>query len=445
MAVTLDSTSRSSGTNVAAMTWNHTNNGDLLTVRTAYYSGAAERSTTITYAGGSLTRMAEAVQGAPGSSGSLELWYRRDPALGASTITFTFGESVISFIVAGAVSYVGSSGIGGYAASTGTSTRGTVWVYAGSGDDLVIDAESQVDSTSLSTAGSSQTAEYTLCLDNGGFGSNRHAGSRQIPSAASSVLFVNSTSRTITAAASTWSIGVGELRVSTRNLLVLGLGTASSAVTISAVSDELGNNWLQAVIDVTPLPAAVASLWYASSVSGSCTRVSVTLSGASSGGLSVGQFRNITGLDVTASSNITANSTIHSAAELTPSAANALVVSYGRMTASTIGTITPAANYTAWATTNAAGTPRTVGLYWIQAAASTATGAWNTSSNCQHSAALAAFTFASTTFEARMTWGHNSAIWMHAGAAIFSSIVAGPAGGWGYSFSLVGVQEKPGG
>jgi len=206
------------------------------------------------------------------------------------------------------------------------------------------------------------------------------------------ITFVSSTSATIGTSASTWSIQMPATLTGGAGL-VLGMGPASSAVPISGVSDNTTNVWRSAV-QVVGTRTVSAALWYASNISSASTRVSVTLSGASSGSLALGQWTGLStknALLETGSSAITANSTSHSAAQILPSTTNGLVVSFCRLNASTLGTITNLGGMTAWTSTSATGVVRTHGLYIIQSAASTATGSFTTSSNAQHSAVIAAF------------------------------------------------------
>lgn len=205
------------------------------------------------------------------------------------------------------------------------------------------------------------------------------------------IAFINSTALTFSASASTWSIPTHS-SIEGGAAFVVGVGPASSGVTVTGMTDNAGNLYQLAVARGTPRPVAGAELWYCSNLSSLSTRISVTLSGTSSGSIGVGQFRGVsTGSPLlqTGSSAITANSTSHGASQITPSEANALVVSFARMTASTLGTITNLGGMTTWLSTAQA--VRTHGMYIIQGAASTATGSYTTSSNCQHASVIAAF------------------------------------------------------
>lgn len=219
------------------------------------------------------------------------------------------------------------------------------------------------------------------------------------------VSFINSTALTIATAASTWSIPTNS-SIQGGAAFVVGIGPASSAVTVSAVTDNAGNAYQVAVARGTPKPAASAELWYATNISSLSTRISVTLSGASSGSIGVGQFDGVStqnALLQTGSSAITANSTSHGASEITPSQNNALVVSFARLTASSIGTVTNLGGMTTWLSTAAA--VRTHGMYIIQGAASTCTGSFTTSSNAQHASVIAAFSDTNTVLGGRRRTG----------------------------------------
>jgi hypothetical protein len=205
------------------------------------------------------------------------------------------------------------------------------------------------------------------------------------------ITFINSTALTLTAAASTWSIPTHSSRHGGA-AFVVGIGPASSAVTVSTITDNTTNIYRRAVARGTPKPAGGAELWYTTNLSSASTRIFVTLSGASSGSLGVGQFDGISTANAllqTGSSAITSNSTLHGASEITPSQSSAVVVSFARMTASTIGTVNNLGGMTTWLSTAQA--VRTHGMYIIQTTASTCTGSFRTSSNCQHAAVIAAF------------------------------------------------------
>jgi hypothetical protein len=211
------------------------------------------------------------------------------------------------------------------------------------------------------------------------------------------IAFINSTVLTVATAASTWSIPTHS-SIEGGAALIVGVGPASSGVSVQVMTDNIGNTYNTAVRCTVAKPALCnAELWYAMNISSLSTRISLTLTAASSGSVAVGQFRGVStrlALDRTASSAIAANSTSHGAAEITPSAANMVVVSYARMNASTIGTVTNLGGMTTWASTAAA--VRQHGMYIIQGAASTCTGSFTTSSQCLHASVIAAFSDTAT-------------------------------------------------
>ena len=216
------------------------------------------------------------------------------------------------------------------------------------------------------------------------------------------ITFVNSTALTIATAASTWSIATASSRHGSA-LFVLGLGPASSAVKASAVTDNTTNVWQLAARAGPGKPAAGAELWFARNLSSASTRVSVTWSGATSGSLALAQFAgastNVPWLRGEGNA-ITANSTTHDATEVLPTQDNAVVITYARMNASTIGTITNGPSLTSWTSTAAA--VRQHGMYWIQGAASTTRGRYTASSQCQHASVIAVFSDTHT-----FSWGFS--------------------------------------
>lgn len=228
---------------------------------------------------------------------------------------------------------------------------------------------------------------------------------------------VSSTGQQKSAAASTWSMPPPAIPEGGASFLV-GIGPASSAVTASTVTDNAGNVYRLAVRRGTPKPAAGAELWYATNISSASTRISVTLSAASSGSMGIVQARGIStgnALDQTGSSAITANSTSHSASEITPTADNCIVVSFARVNVSTISPIRNLDGMIAWVSTNNA--PRTHGMYKIQTAASTATGSWTnggagtSTGQCQHAEVIASFFDTA----AAAVWAASPASWMLVG------------------------------
>lgn len=204
------------------------------------------------------------------------------------------------------------------------------------------------------------------------------------------ITFVNSTGATVATAASTWSLALPA--VTAGSAVIVGIGVATSNVTVSTVTDNSGATFQRAVARGTPRPAAGAELWYATNVAATSTRVSVTLSGSDSGSIASVCFTGFStnnALGPTASSAITANSTLHGAANLTQPVSSGVAVAFSRLTASSLGNVTPGANYTAWISTGTC--VRTLGEYWIQTAATITDGLYNTNSNAQHASVIAYF------------------------------------------------------
>lgn len=207
------------------------------------------------------------------------------------------------------------------------------------------------------------------------------------------ITFLNSTAATIGTAASTWSIqphssiegGAG---------WAVGIGLASTSVSVSTITDNTTNVFLKAIA-AGATKTVGAELWYCSNLSSASTRISVTLSGNSSGTIGLLQARGIsTGspLSGTSSSNVTANSTIFAAGEFTPTRPDCLVVSYELLSFSTAGTITNQGGMTTWVSTTSTGAPRTHGMYIIQSGAgSTVSGTFTTSSRGFGTGVIAAF------------------------------------------------------
>lgn len=206
--------------------------------------------------------------------------------------------------------------------------------------------------------------------------------------------FIGGTGATVGSAASTWSIVPPSTQVG-GGAMVVGVGPASSGVTVSTMTDNTTNVYKRAVVRGTPKPAGAASeLWYATGWSSLSTRISITLSGNSSGSIGAGHFTGIsTGMPLgpTGSSAITANSTSHGASEVLPIGGSALAVSYARLNASTIGTITNLGGMSNWVTTNASGAVRSHGMYLSMITPSTVTGSFTTSSNAMHAEVIAIF------------------------------------------------------
>lgn len=206
---------------------------------------------------------------------------------------------------------------------------------------------------------------------------------------------VSSTGGTIGTAASTWSMAVpASTGLEGGGAIIVGIGVASSAAVVSTVTDNTTNVYVRAIALGTPRPVAGAEIWYTAGCSSASTRVSVTLDASSSGSMGLMHITGINpanALDVTGSSAITTNSTTHGSGGVTSAKSSAVGISFARMTASTIGTITILDAQTAWLSTGATGADRTLGLYKILASPSTISGAFTTSSGCQHASAIAVF------------------------------------------------------
>jgi len=214
------------------------------------------------------------------------------------------------------------------------------------------------------------------------------------------IAFINSTTGPRATAQTTHSIVPHSSREGGAAFMI-GMGLASSDVTVSTITDNVGNLYLRAVARGTPKPAAGAELWYATNISSGSTRIDITLSGNSSGSIAFSQFRGVSTANAllnTAAHAITGNSTRHSAAptDITPTESSALVVAFHRTNASTMVPISVLGGMSVWASTQSTGAVRTVGLYEIQTAASTVSGTWLTAAatstgTCMHAAVIAAF------------------------------------------------------
>lgn len=207
---------------------------------------------------------------------------------------------------------------------------------------------------------------------------------------------LTSTGRTVATAASTWSIVPPSTSMIPGGNVILGFGCASTAVTISTVTDNTTNVYLKAVAHGTPRSTDGAEIWYCQGYSTASTRISMTLSGLSSGVIALMHATGIstgTPVDVTGSSGIAVVSTNHSANKITPSSNFALLVSFAHMAASTIGTINIVSpGMTTWLSTTSTGAPRTFGMYVINGNnKSTASGAFRTSSGTNHASVIVAF------------------------------------------------------
>lgn len=207
------------------------------------------------------------------------------------------------------------------------------------------------------------------------------------------ITVLNSTGKDVTTSASTWSI-TPHSSIEGGAGMFLGVGCASTAASVSTVTDNAGNVWKRAIASPGTKTGAHVELWYATNYSSASTRVSLDVSGGSSGGLALLQVRGISTANAlcgTASSNVTANSTIFAGGEFTPTLANTLIVSFERLSYSTAGTITNQGGMTTWVSTTSTGALRTHGMYLSMGAASTVSGTFTTSSRGFGSGVIAAF------------------------------------------------------
>ena len=204
------------------------------------------------------------------------------------------------------------------------------------------------------------------------------------------VTFVSSTGLTIGASASTWSLPFASSMTDGAAILV-GIGLASSVVTVSTVTDNTTNLYQLAVrLGAGPKPPDNVEIWYSLSISSLSTRISVTLSATSSGGIGAAQFTGLSSanaLKETASSASITTSSRHSAANITPSTTGLLFV-FARLNA-TQGAGSPTSNYIEWVDTNVI--DRCYGMYQIQTTIADSSGTWTNSTAVFTGTCLAAF------------------------------------------------------
>ena len=202
------------------------------------------------------------------------------------------------------------------------------------------------------------------------------------------ISFIASTTVNIGTAASTWSINSSNVNsVATDNGWVLGLTHNSSAVTVTAVTDDLGNAWSVAQQSAVTGSSARAAIWYTRKYAAS-TRVSVTMSGSCSGTISLASVGRLGFPQVNGSTIQTGNSTSHNVASLTP-ASSGIFFHLARCLFSTIGTNVTPSGWTIWA--SSAAQIRNIGFYQIQATADSTNCAWTTSSNTGQASVLVGF------------------------------------------------------
>lgn len=203
------------------------------------------------------------------------------------------------------------------------------------------------------------------------------------------ITFINTTAADITASASTWSIEVHSSRVG-GGAYIVGIGTASSGVSVSSVGDNLGTQFSKASTMASPRDD-VAEMWYLTNISSASTRVHVGLSAASSGGLAIAHFNGLSTANAlrafSGSENSTGNQSTHSAAQITPDSTS-VVVTFSRLVAGA-GATTPGANFTEWLDTGVI--LRSYGQYWIQTDNVATEGPWTGTSNTVNAQVMAAF------------------------------------------------------
>jgi hypothetical protein len=210
------------------------------------------------------------------------------------------------------------------------------------------------------------------------------------------ITVINSTARGIGAAASTWSI-VPHSSKHGGAAYIVGVTFGSSDVSVVDITDTSGNVFALAAACPSPKPTACgAELWYATNVSSASTRIFLTISGASSGIVAILQADGVStanALGVTGSSANEDLSTVHDVFDITPTAANSLVVSVYSNHDDTVAPVVSDGGQSSWV----AITPqRMVAQYLVQGAASTYSGTWRTDAatstgGVRHAAVIAAF------------------------------------------------------
>jgi len=459
MAITRDTISAGVATTGTSIAWAHTVSASLsgsgIFVGVGYALAASITSVSWDTAGvnEALSKTVHGVTAtvAPTANAHADLWWRASPTAGTSkTITVTpVGSCELN---AGAESVAGWSGLfnahSPASASVGANTNPSVTISTAP-DEWVIDAMvtdnngaqgamtetgAKIFATSVgagnsngggqdkASVGASVTMNWTGATSTLGAGNVAVA---LIPTTPG-IHCVTTGGATVATSASTWSIVTGGSSMAAGSAVVLGLGVASSVVTISTITDNTTNVYLLAVRRLTPLPACGAELWYCQGYSTASTRISVTLSATSSGGLGYANFvgfSTLTPLGGTASSGNSTNSSVHSMTELTSTSNGALVISFSRVDVSTITPIRQTSSYATWLTTNAVGAVREFGQYQVQPTASTATSLWT------HGGAAT-----------------SSGVCLFSGvhAIFYDTVVVGGGGGFAppaFTFCLTGVQS----
>jgi len=161
------------------------------------------------------------------------------------------------------------------------------------------------------------------------------------------ITFVNSTFLAVGTGSTSWSIPTHSSREGGAAFLVAACFQQNSSV--KAITDNAGNSYSSAIRVRNDTVAAAVDLWYATNISSASTRVTVTFSTTSTGGLVVGQFQGVStgsALITTASSMAATDlSTVHDVPGVTPSQSGQLCFMLGRTLASTIGTVAVSSGY----------------------------------------------------------------------------------------------------
>jgi hypothetical protein len=216
---------------------------------------------------------------------------------------------------------------------------------------------------------------------------------------------------------STWSLPSTAYAPIAGAGLVVGFNLASTVDTVSTVTDNT-TNVFKLIARAPAEKTRSAELWYCSNIDSASTRISVTLSGNSSGNMWVSQFEGMsTGTPVDQFETLNGTpSTEHAMTQITPTADNCLVVAFYANSGSTVVPVV----FDDAAFSSNISTQFCVAGYSIQTVASTATGQWRTNA-------------AGTT--GAVSWNGIIASFFDTNAG-----GAGPVFGWHGHMPLMGVQ-----